>query len=313
MAEDYELPDLKKPEAAEADDFKIEVVDDTPEQDRGRKPLPKEIVEEIDNDPLDEYSEKVQNRIKQMKKVWHDERREKERAAREREEALQFAQKALEENKQLKQRLGVNERAFFNEATRAATNELATAKDRLKQAYETGDAERITEAQEALTDIKLKLREVEKFRPPLHEPNNAVQPQQQVRAAPQVVDPKAEAWRQRNTWFGDNEEMTALALGLHQKLVRSGIDPRSDDYYRQIDSIVKKRFPEEFEEAVFQTEEREEKPAPRKTTTVVAPATRSTAPRSVRLTSTEAAIAKRLGLTPEAYAREKMKLESNNG
>lgn len=310
MAE-YELPDIKNGAEDSADDLMVEVVDDTPEQDRGRRPLPKDVVEELEKDTLDEYSDKVQNRIKQMKKVWHDERREKERFGREREEALQFAQKALEENKALKQRLGVNERALISEATRAATNELATAKDKLKSAYETGDAGQIADAQEIMTDVKIKLKEVEKFRPSLQEPESGVQPQQQRQVPAQVVDPKAEAWRQQNTWFGDNEEMTALALGLHQKLVRSGVDPRSDDYYRQIDSIVKKRFPEEFEEQL-QTQE-PEKPVQRKMTSVVAPATRTTAPRSIRLSSSEAAIAKRLGLTPEAYAREKIKLENING
>jgi len=310
---DFELPDIKKDVEDPVDDLKVEIVDDTPDSDKNRKPLPKEIVEEIENDQLDDYSEKVQNRIKQMKKVWHDERRAKETASREKEEALRFAQQAYEENKQLKQRLGVNERAFIHEATRAATGDLAAAKDRLKQAFESGDSSLLADAQEHLTDVKLKLREVEKFKPSLQESETGVQPQQQRQVSPQVVDPKAEAWRQRNTWFGGNEEMTALALGLHQKLVKSGVDSRSEEYYRQIDSTMRKRFPEEFLDTGSPTEEREEKPTLRRSPTVVAPATRTTAPRQIRLSSSQAAIAKRLGLTPEAYAREVMKLENNNG
>jgi hypothetical protein len=293
------------------EELKVEVVDDTPDEDRGRVPLPPNVVEELEKDDLEEYSEKVKKRLSQMKKVWHDERREKERAAREKEEALQFAQRAYEENKQLKQRLSAGEKVYVTEVTKAAETELATAKDSLKRAYEGGDAEKITEAQDALTDAKLKLREYQRYRPALQEPEDTVQQSQQTQPPRVQPDQKAEAWRQKNTWFGADEEMTSLALGLHEKLVRSGVDPRSDDYYQQVDKTMRKRFPDYFGEAEPPTVEREE-PPPRKASTVVAPATRSTAPRQVRLTSTEAAIAKRLGLTPEAYAREKMKLESNN-
>jgi hypothetical protein len=314
--EEFKFPDEVKQEAPpKEDDLKVDIVDDTPPEDRNRAPLPKDIVEELDKDDLDEYSEKVKKRLGQMKKVWHDERREKERATREREEALVFAQRIQEENKQLKQRLGSGEKAFIAEVTKSATTEMTAAKDQLKRAYESGDAELIANAQEALTDAKLKLREYQKFKPTLQDTETSVEAKpQQAQYAPQPVQPdrKAEAWRQKNAWFGADEEMTALALGLHEKLVRSGVDPRSDDYYRQVDTTMRRRFPEKFEEEFTQTEEREEKPAPRKSS-VVAPATRSTAPRQIRLTSTEAAIAKRLGLTPEAYAREKLKLENANG
>jgi hypothetical protein len=263
----------------------------------------------------------VKKRLSQMKKVWHDERRAKESAMREREEALRFAQMREQEIKQLKQRLGVGEKAFIEEASRSVKNDLATAKDKLRQAYESGDAEKIAEAQELLTDAKLRADKVSRLRPSLQNDNEVVQTQQQV-ATPQVnqaaqVDKKAEEWRERNTWFGADEEMTALALGLHDKLVRSGVDPRSDDYYQQIDKTMKKRFPEAFdgdEEEPNQTKEEVEKPAPRKKpANVVAPVTRGTAPRQVRLTPTQVALAKKLGLSNEQYAREVMKLENNNG
>jgi hypothetical protein len=306
--EDYKFPDEIE---AVTDDLEVEIVDDTPPEDRGRTPLPKNVVDELDNDDLEEYSEKVKKRLGQMKKVWHDERREKERAHREREEALQFAQRAYEENQKLRQTLGAGEKAFVHEVTKSATAEVAAAKEKLKQAYETGDSDLITDAQEALTDAKLKMREVESFRPSLQDDENNVQTTQQTqtpRVAP--VDRKAEAWREKNQWFGVDEEMTALALGLHEKLVRSGVDPRSDDYYRRVDETMKKRFPDHFEDAEpQQTRSAARKPA----TTVVAPATRSTAPRQVRLTPSQVALAKRLGLTNEAYARELMKLENQNG
>lgn len=310
--------DFKFPDEQDGD-LQVEIVDDTPPEDRNRTPMPKEIVEELDNDDLDEYSKEVQQRMKQLKKVWHDERREKERSIREKEEALRVAQQAYEENKRLKDRLGQGEKILVNEVTKAATNELATAKEKLKQAYESGDAQLIADAQEAMTDAKIRLQNYQRFKPPVQEPESGVQQAQQVQQPVQTVDPKAEAWRQRNTWFGADEEMTALALGLHEKLVRSGVDPRSDDYYRRVDTTMRKRFPEAFEEEPNQTQEevketKDSKPVQRtKAANVVAPATRSTAPRQVRLTPTQVAIARKLGLSNEAYAKEMMKLENSNG
>jgi len=310
--EEYKFPDeASKEEAKPETEVAIEVVDDTPPEDRGRVPLPKEVLDKAVDDPLDEYSDKVQARIKQLRKGVHDERREKERAAREREEALTFAQQVHQENQLLKQRIGQNQKAYVNEATRSAETEVSMAMEKMEQAYESGDAKRIAKAQSDLTDAKLKLREYQSFRPALQDNETSVQQQQQARPVqrPQV-DPKAETWRQRNTWFGTDEEMTSLALGLHEKLVRSGVDPRSDAYYQQVDATMKKRFPDYFGE-IAPSEPEPEKPV-RKTSTVVAPATRSTAPKQVRITASQAAIAKKLGITPEAYVREVLKLENNN-
>jgi hypothetical protein len=321
--EEYKFPDEVEQEApaekAEKEpEFEVQVEDDTPPEDRGRVPLPKEVVDELEKDDLEEYSEKVKKRLSQMKKVWHDERREKERAFREKEEAFRFAQLREQEIRQLKQRLGNGEKAYFQEVTKSAQNDLATAKERLKQAYEGGDAEKITDAQEALTEAKLRIKQYENFQPSLQEDFTGVQQNQQyqVPTAPQpVTDPKAEAWKDKNPWFGADEEMTALALGLHEKLVKAGVDPRGDDYYRNIDQTMRKRFPEAFEDAAEQTSEeaprKEEKPRAQKAANVVAPVTRSTAPRQVRLTPTQVAIATKLGLSNEQYARELMKLGDN--
>ena len=317
--EEFKFPD-EQPADAPAEkvedkpEFDIVVEDDTPPQDRGRPPMPKEVVEELDKDDLEEYSEKVKKRLGQMKKVWHDERRAKEAMQREKDEALRFAQMREQEIRQLKQRLGNGEKAYIHEVTKSANADLASAKERLKQAYESGDAEKITEAQEALTDAKLKIKQYENFRPSLQEEERSVQNTQQYQAPPAqpVADPKAEAWRAKNPWFGVDEEMTALALGLHEKLVRSGVDPRSDDYYDRVNATMRKRFPETFEEEQTQTGEGA-KPARTKPANVVAPVTRSTAPRKISLTPTQVALAKRLGLSNEQYARELMKLETNNG
>jgi hypothetical protein len=307
-----ELPEVQIGDSG--DDIKVDIVDDTPSDDRGRTPLPQNLVEELEKDDLTEYSEKVKQRLSQMKKVWHDERREKERVAREREEALAFAQHTYEENKRLKERLGTGEKIFINEITKSATTEVGAVKEALQRAYESGDPKVIAEAQEMLIDAKAKLKEAQNFKPtPLQDSDYAVQTQQRTQQAPRVErDDKAESWRDRNSWFGSDAEMTSLALGTHERLVRAGYDPRSDEYYRQIDLTMRKRFPEQFEGEPTQPTT-QEKPAARKPSTVVASVTRSTAPRQIRLTSSEAAIAKSLGLTPEAYAREKIKLENNNG
>lgn len=307
-----EIPEVQIGDSGE--EVKVEIVDDTPAVDKNRTPLPQHIVAELEKDEHEEYSEKVQQRLKQMKKVWHDERREKERIAREKEEALDFARHTYEENKRLKERLGAGEKIFITEVTKAATTELDSARDSLEKAYESGDPKAIAKAQELLMDAKDKLREYQKFKPtPLQDDEFSVQAQQRLQQTQPVSrDDKAETWRERNSWFGSDEEMTSLALGTHEKLVKAGYDPRSDDYYRQIDLTMRKRFPEHFEDEAPQTT-KQENPVIRKSPTVVAPVTRSTAPRQVRLTSSEAAIAKSLGLTPEAYAREKMKLENSNG
>ena len=311
--EEYKFPDEKIEAVQDADDsIEVQIEDDTPPQDRGRVPMPKDIVEELDNDDLEEYSEKVKKRLSQMKKVWHDERREKERALREREEAFRFAQLREQEIKSLKQRIGNNERTIVNEAEKSANNELSIVKERLRQAYEAGDSAKITEAQEALTDVKLKLQSIARIKPSLQNQEESVEQNQQVPVYQPQVDPKAEEWRKKNSWFGSDEEVTALALGLHEKLVKSGFDPRSEEYYSNIDDTMRKRFPDYFEEEQTQSKQAQ-KPARNKSANVVAPVTRNTAPRQVRLTPTQVAIAKKLGLSNEQYARELIRLENNNG
>lgn len=288
----------------------VDIVDDTPEEDRGRKPLPKEVVEELEQDELEDYSERVKQRLGQMKKVWHDERRAKEEAAREREEALRYAQAIIEENKKLKKTLQTGEQSYIQVYKHAAENQLNLAKRAYREAYDAGDSEKIIEAQQALTEAQYRLSQIENYAPQyeraLQEDENSVNIQT---TRPQEVrpDPKALEWRDRNEWFGTDEEMTSLALGLHQKLVRSGIDPTSDDYYRRIDSTMRKRFPDYFGGDSLD----EEKPAQRtKPSTVVASATRSTAPKKVQISKSAQAIAKKLGISPEQYARELLKLET---
>jgi hypothetical protein len=249
----------------------------------------------------------------QLKKVWHDERRAKESADRERQEAIRFAQQIAHENKRLKSTLSSGEEDYVKTIHSAVEQQLGMAKRDYREAYDSGDTDKIIEAQAKMNDAQMRLSQINQYQPrfknTLQEPENPVyiQPNEQPSFKP---DDKALKWQEKNDWFGQDEEMTSLALGLHEKLVRSGISPTSDEYYRRIDSTMQKRFPENFGDATLD----EDQPAQRtKPSTVVAPATRSTAPKKVRLTKTQVALAKKFGLTPEQYARETLKLENANG
>lgn len=296
-----------------ATDIDLEIEDDTPAEDKGKEPLPKEKVEELENDTLEDYSERVKQRMAQLKKVWHDERRAKEAADRERQEAIRYAQQIADENKKLKTTLESGETTYIETLKNALENELALAKESYRKAYDTGETESIIEAQQKMNDAQFRLSQAKQYEPrfksALQEPENPVYIPQNEQPSFKPDD-KALKWQEKNDWFGKDEEMTSLALGLHEKLVRSGISPTSDEYYRRIDGTMQKRFPEYFGDATLD----EDKPAERtKPSTVVAPATRSTAPKKVRLTKTQVALAKKFGLTPEQYARETLKLENANG
>lgn len=292
---------------SEPDELDIEVVDDTPKADRNRKPS--EPPTDVTDEELEGYSEKVRNRIKHFSKGYHDERRAKEAAQRERQELEALAQRLVEENKTLKGDVGTTREALLDQAKRVVDSELNGAKIAYKDAYESGDADRLLEAQEHLTTAKLKADKLDNFKlPSLQEEETEVQEPQPT---PQRVrDPKAEAWVEENSsWFHVDDEMTAYAMGLHQKLVKSGVDPRTDEYYETIDSRMRKVFPEEFDDVVEQPEPQESR---KQSANVVAPATRSTAPNKVKLTKTQVALANRLGVPLEEYARQ-VALEMRNG
>ena len=310
-AEEFQFPDEKEEVSAAADDFEIEIEDDTPAEDRDRQPLPKDIVDELEDDELEEYSEGVKTRLKQMKKVWHDERREKEQALREQQEAIAYAQRMMEENKALKGKLSVGEQTFVSTYKGAAEMEYDNAKRDYKEAYDMGDADRLLDAQEKLNQAQFKLQRVNDYVPSRQEEEVDVQPATNTVPRP---DQRAIAWQERNEWFGKDEEMTSLALGLHQKLVAQyGTSyPSTDEYWKKVDDTMRRRFPENFGEG--QEEEAPQKAQrPTRPASVVASADRSTPSKKVRLKQSQVLIAKKLGLTPEQYVKEMMKLEASNG
>ena len=302
---EFEFPDevevnaRKGGRVVEPDDGpEIEVVDDTPPADRGRTPMaepPKEFAE----DELTKYDEGVQKRIKHFTKGYHEERRAKETAQREKDEAMRFAQMMAEENKKLKGSVNQNQAALIEQAKKVVANELETAKRQYKSAYESGDSEALVNAQEALTGAKMKADKVNNFRPtPLQVDETPVQMQPQP-TKPAPIDDKLLAWTEKNQWFGPNKRMTSYALGLHEDLVEEGIPAGSAEYYRRIDADIRDRFSEQFGSG-----ESVDAKTQRTKSNIVAPATRSTAPKKIVLTQTQVNIAKRLGVPLELYARK---------
>lgn len=327
MSEQFKFPDevmdtaepaADKDKASPQDTIDVEIVDDTPEPDRGRKPLDKPVVEPTD-DELENYSDKVKARIKELTHARHDERRAKEALAREQEELRRVAQHLLSENKRLKDYVTTGEKQFAETAKSAADSSLDLAKRRYKEAYESGDAEAMINAQEALTDAKLRFEAAKNFKP-LALQEDAVDVKL-PESSPEIrLDDKTARWRARNQWFGapGYEEITSFSLGLHHKLVASGVDPRSDEYFERIDARLRSTFPEVVSgEAPRSAADRPSEAAkPGRSNaphTVVAPATRASGPRKVQLTASQVALAKRFNITPQQYAAELMRLEKGNG
>ena len=302
---EFEFPDEKEQKATkiagraseQEDNPEIEVIDDTPEKDRNRTKMaepPKEFADE----ELNKYDESVQKRIKHFTKGYHEERRAKEAVQREKDEAIRFAQTVVEENKRLKGSVNQGQTALIEQAKKVVASELAEAKQKYKDAYEAGDSSALVDAQENLTSVKMKAERVNNFKPPVQEVETDVQTLQQKFKEPQV-DGKLAAWQEKNPWFGPNKRMSAYALGLHEDLTEEGITTGSDEYYRRIDADMRERFSEQFG-----AEENVDAKPQRTKSNVVAPATRSTAPRKIVLTQTQVNLAKRLGVPLELYARK---------
>jgi hypothetical protein len=293
------------------DGVEIEIEDDTPIADRNaRPPLPKDIVDELETaDESDDYSGKVQTKFKQYKKAWHDERRLKEEAYREQEEALSVAQKILDENQHLKSLLQSGEKELISTYQSSAELEVEKAKRNYKEAYDYGNTDAIIEAQEELMKATNKLDKAQNFRPTAQNADTGAQLlQKQQRAVQQ--DPKAAEWVAENPWYVDptKKVMSRFAVGIHEDLLDTYGDKfiGSDEYYKRIDQEVQRRFPEEFSDPNDESKTQRTS----KLSTVVASAKRSTAPKKVSLSKTQVALAKKFGLTNEQYARELTKLEA---
>lgn len=295
---DEVLDETNDYDGEDEEDVEIEVIDDTPKKDRNKKPSARP--EDVTKEELESYSEKVRKRISHLSKGYHDERREKEKALRERQELEKFAQQLVEQNKKLKGSEAESQKLLLEEAKEKIDFEYNDAKRKYKEAYELGDTDKVLEAQELLTTAKIKADKLSNIKlDTLQTETEPVQYETQKDTNVTPVDERAEAWRQENTWFNTDIEMTSYALGLHNKLINDGVDPKSDEYYETINARMRKLFPENFEDQLVEEVEK-----PKRRSNVVAPATRSTAPKKIRLTATQVAIAKRLGLSNKQYAEQ---------
>ena len=303
--QEFSFPDEvdKKPEAEDDGGVDVEI-------EVSSKNEPEPVAKE--DDEIERYDEKVKKRISDLQSGFHNERRRAEEAAREKDEALAFAQSIAEENKKLKGSLNVGQTALLEQAKKVVSNEVDDAKRRYKLAYESGDSDALVEAQELLTSAKIKMDRVNNFKPALQDEQNEVKiAPREVPRQPQA-DPKAARWQSENSWFGSDDEMTSFALGLHTKLIKNGIDPNSDEYYTRLNSRIRQVFPENFDLDNNETETPQSQSAPRQKSNVVAPATRSTSSSKIRLTPFQVTMAKKFGVSHELMAQKIAELRKGN-
>lgn len=313
-AEEFEgLPSPQEVQVPQLDkDLEIDIIDDRPEEDQ--KPRRVAVNGDVDEE-IEGIGDRTKKRIDKLKYDYHEERREKEQAHRTRDEAVQFARNIQAENENLKNTVARSEGALLNSLKTRSDTEIEAAKAEYKSAYESGDTDKLLTAQEKLQSAYADKNYVENYVPTAPQanlqqaiPQQNIQQQPPVNGQQQQLDPKAVEYIRNNNWFEQegNEDMTALAYGMHSKLVRQGVDPirDADKYYNEIDNAIRTRFPERFEANTATS---------RRPSTVVAPANRTgQKQRRVQLTKTQVDLARRLGLTPEQYATQYAK-ELQNG
>ena len=311
----------KKPDDESQDsDIDVEVIDDRPTEDR-RPPAKESKPEASDDEELEGYSDKVKKRINKLRYQQHEERRQREEAERLREEAIRVAQKYADQSKQYHKIIEEGEQYLVHQIRERASMAVDQAKNSYRQAYEEGNTDKILEAQEAMINAQSELKSADyqlneiKARPKqAPEEFKPSEPQKPEVHKPPEPSAKALRWSQDNPWFGQEKDMTALAYGVHEKLVRDeGFDPNSDEYFETIDRTMRSRFPDYFGEGDSGSGEAPQGEQPSSTSrspsVVVAPSSRNNGakPRKVRLSRTQIALAKRLGLTAEQYANQLIK------
>lgn len=290
-------------------EMEIEIVDDTPDQDKGRPRRPEGKEPEIpEDDEIANYSESVQKRIKKLRYEFHEERRAKEDANRQLNEAASLAKRLMEDKRRMENALRKGEEILVENAKSRVESDLELARKKFKEAYDIGDADGIATAQERLAELSVQKVSAVNYRPVYNQEEEVRQPQYEP-VVRQPTDPKAVDWAKKNSWFGRDQLMTDYAKHLHDRIVVfDRVDPRTEEYWHTLDGEMRKRFPEMFDDPV--DDGRSERQSRQQTSNVVAPVSRSSAakPRKqIKLTATEVALAKRLGLTVEQYAVEKMK------
>lgn len=293
--------------AASENDLQVEVVDDTPPEDKNR---PRRAGEPDlpDEDEVAQYSDKVKKRISKLRYEFHEERRAKEELERQQQALIDYVKRRDQENQQLKRALQSGQSLIADQMKNRVKSEIEVAKRKYREALEVGDIDKQIEAQREITRLTVEEDKVRGFEP-VEIPEEVEEPQYVPQTPPPQPDAKTIAWARKNTWFGRDREMTDYARHIHDRLVVfDRVDPASDEYWQRLDAELSKRYPQLASDA----DEDDSRVPQKKQGVVVAPVKRnSTPPRKIQLTASEVAIAKRLGLTIEQYAAEK--LRSMNG
>ena len=289
-------------------DLQVEIVDDTPPEDknRPRRAGEPDIPEE---DEVSQYSDKVKKRISKLKYEYHEERRAKEELERQQSALADYAKRMMAENANLKKALHSGQSIIADQMQNRVESDLEVAKRRLREAMELGDIDKQIDAHKDIARLSVEADKVRGFRPVEVEEFEPEPPQYQPQTPPPQPDARTMAWAKKNTWFGRDREMTDYARHIHDRLVVfERIDPSTEEYWSALDREVRKRYPH----IAADEEDADSRPTQQNKSVVVAPVKRnSTPPRKIQLSASEVAIAKRLGLTIEQYAAEK--LRSMNG
>jgi hypothetical protein len=303
-----EPTEVIRPEKVAKEDkqaLSVEIGDDTPDDDKGKWVADdsRDGEPEIpDEDEVKSYAKGAQKRISQMTARIHAERRRADEIARENQEAVNLARRLMQENNQLKNFVEQGEKVLMGEHKGRLQSMLEQAKTSYKEAHDAGDAQGMVVAQEAIATAIAKMERAAAQRPmQLQKEDESIfnRPAQQQPAQP-VVDPTAAKWAEKNTWFGRDDAMTGYALGYHKQLVeRDGIMPDQPEYYTRLNSEMRRRFPDRFRSNGAAPERRGPPPV-----AGVSRTGNGAAPRSVRITESQARLARRLGLTVEQYAQQ---------
>jgi hypothetical protein len=309
----------------EDDDIDLEVVDDTPEEDRGKpKPSKEALEDQASDEEIRNYSKRAQDRIRQLNWQRHEERRKREALERENKAAIEYAKKAYEENQKLISELSSGEERLMETSKSAAEAKLKAGNAAFKEAFESGDSEKIAEAQAMIAAAQYELGRAADYAPrykkpeaqaqPTPQPQQPTSPAQQDQPRP---DPIAQEWLMENQWFGKNHLMTKYAEALHSEVVlEKGIDPISNarKYWNAIDEGMKQRFPEEFgvDEDNQEGGSKNKRPAVAGSSRQGPGSSSKGGKKKVVLTASEVALCKKMGITTQQYAKEKMKLQNKD-
>jgi len=276
-------------------DEEQDIVVEEPEQQEEEKTSVASAPEESE---LDSYSKGVQNRIKKLTEKYRQEERDKA-------EAVRVSTQLLEENKKLKSRVQALDTGYLSEYGTRIESQTDAAKRAYKEAYEAGDTDRMLEAQQALSNIAIETQRYNTAKARVEQAKVQVQQQQQQQPVQKPVqqqqqaDPRAQDWATKNEWFGQDKVMTAAAFALHSQLTDDeGFDPSSDEYYTEVDRRIRAEFPHKFQTA-------KKSGGGSQVASAGNSASRSTKQgrRSVKLTHSQVAIAKKLGVPLEEYAK----------